>query len=219
MVHAWIRRLVLRVLALSIFSLCSAAPGARAEDAASAEQADRAARAAFEAGRNAYDEGRFGEALAHYDYAYELSHRPALLFNIARAAEADGQSAKAISAYEAYLEANQAADNRAFVEARLVKLREHGAARSPAPASVGPGAAAATLASTSPSPNGVALRTHDGSREPERASRPLWRRRWFWGACGAVVLGAVVAGIVVAARPDERQRADADERIMALVQR
>lgn len=102
------------------------------------EAVDPAARAAFEAGRDAYDRGRFGEALQQFDRAYALSPNPILLYNIGRAAEADLQNERAVQAYEAYLAALERAENREFVEARLAKLRQvtrqQAAASTPTPA-------------------------------------------------------------------------------------
>lgn len=97
---------------------------ARAQGSAPENHADPGARSAFEQGRDAYDRGRFGEALSLFDRAYELSPHPLLLYNIGRAAEADLQNERAVSAYEAYLKALERAENREFVEARLAKLRQ-----------------------------------------------------------------------------------------------
>lgn len=86
-------------------------------------EVDARARATFEAGRHAYDQGAFAEALRHYETAYLLSKRPELLFNIGRAADSNGQVERAESAYAAYLEVLPSAENRKFVEARLEVLR------------------------------------------------------------------------------------------------
>ena len=88
-----------------------------------AAPAEAAARAAFEEGRLAYDTGGFAQALVHFERAYTLSGNAKLLFNIARAADADGQPERACTAYDAYLQRVPQADNRQFVEARLAKLR------------------------------------------------------------------------------------------------
>src|SRR5262245_42169971 len=48
---------------------------------------DREARVLYEYGSRAFDEGRFREALQHFQHAYDLSHRPGLLFNIGLTAE------------------------------------------------------------------------------------------------------------------------------------
>lgn len=90
---------------------------------------DAEARKAFEAGRAAYDRGLFGKALAHFERAYQLSLRPRLLFNIARAADSDGQYERAVEAYKLYLERMQDAENREFAQSRLRKLRELSATR------------------------------------------------------------------------------------------
>jgi tetratricopeptide (TPR) repeat protein len=90
---------------------------------ASEESVNAEARGAFEAGRSAYDQGRFGEALEHFEHAYDLSARRTLLYNIGRAAEGDGQTQRAIEAYEGYLRAAPAAEHRRFAENRIAKLR------------------------------------------------------------------------------------------------
>ncbi|MEY4514197.1 MAG: hypothetical protein RLZZ450_6319, partial [Pseudomonadota bacterium] len=73
--------LLLAFLVLSIL-LWSHGPAA-----AQAPDAEAEARTVFEAGRNAYDRGRFDEALTHFERAYHLSGHYKLLFNIGRAAE------------------------------------------------------------------------------------------------------------------------------------
>jgi tetratricopeptide (TPR) repeat protein len=51
-----------------------------------------------------YDAGRFAEAIKEFDLAYRLSHRPALLFNIARAEAKLGHEDIAIAFLRRYLE-------------------------------------------------------------------------------------------------------------------
>lgn len=91
--------------------------------ARAAPTTDADARRAFELGRDAYDRGHFAEALAHFEQAYALSHKPQLLFNIARAADAEGLGARALASYEQYLKEAPDAANRGFVEGRVDKLR------------------------------------------------------------------------------------------------
>lgn len=95
---------------------------ARADPSADATTGVERARIAFEAGRHAYEQGAFAEALAHYEEAYAAHPLVALLFNIGRAADSDGQAERAIVAYRRYLELMPEAENRAFVEARIAKL-------------------------------------------------------------------------------------------------
>lgn len=130
---------------------------------------DIEARRAFEQGRDAYDHGLFGEALAHFEHAYQLSLRPKLLFNIARAADSDGQHGRAIEAYGLYLERMQDAENREFATARLRKLRELSDARAPSR----PRQAAA--------PGGTVPAASEGA--PPRPADAIGRFRTYAGPC------------------------------------
>jgi tetratricopeptide (TPR) repeat protein len=102
------------------------APAGGGEDsnAAPAGGEDAEARSLFEAGRTAYDEGRYDNALRYFQQAYELSGRPELLFNVGSAADRLRRDDEALAAFEAYLEARPGADNRRAVEARIAVLRE-----------------------------------------------------------------------------------------------
>ena len=59
------------------------------------------ARALFEAGRQAFTDGRFEDALQRFSQSYELSHRAELLFNIGQAADRLRRDAEALAAFEA----------------------------------------------------------------------------------------------------------------------
>lgn len=84
---------------------------------------DAEARGLFEAGRAAYTRGSYEAALDHFERAYELSGRPMMLFNIGQAADRARHDARAIEAFEAYLEQQPDAPNRAMVENRLEVIR------------------------------------------------------------------------------------------------
>lgn len=104
---------------------------------ASAQDAsyDAEARALFEAGRLAFDAGRYEDALQHFQGAYRRSQRPQLLFNVGVAADRAGRVAEAISAYEKFLESVPEDGQRPWIEARLAELRAlpPGGALPPAP--------------------------------------------------------------------------------------
>jgi len=97
--------------------------GLLALPAAHAQGSDEEARALYSAGEIAYNEGRFQSALEYFQRAYELSSRPALLFNIGSAAERVRQDDVALAAFEQYLAEVPAAPNRGVVEARIAILR------------------------------------------------------------------------------------------------
>jgi tetratricopeptide (TPR) repeat protein len=190
---------LLAVVVLGCAALVAPSPAhAQAEPVVEPERAapstEQSARAAFEAGRLAYDHGRFAEALGHFELAYELNRHPKLLFNIARAAEFDGRSRRAIDAYGAYLSAIPDADNRDFVEARLARLRE---GHEPAASTSEP-----STARSAPTPRetaALAIQTSPTSRTTDQAPerRPVWKRAWFWSVIGVAVAGAVATAVVL----------------------
>ena len=95
---------------------------------ASAQTPDVEARRLFEAGRRAYDDGRYAVALRQFERAYALSQRPALLYNVGVAADRLGRNDRALAAFEQYLRevpAGEDDDQRAEAEARVTLLREN----------------------------------------------------------------------------------------------
>lgn len=76
----------------------------------------------YEAGAEAYAQRRFGVAATEFRRAYELTHEPALLFNLGSALAADGQREAARAALQDYLRSAPDAPNRPAVEARLREL-------------------------------------------------------------------------------------------------
>ena len=86
-----------------------------------ADDASRAAMEHFRRGTRAYDLGRFLEAAAEYEKAYEMKESPALLYNLGQAYRGAGEHQKALNAYRAYLRNEPDAANREevshFIEA------------------------------------------------------------------------------------------------------
>lgn len=120
---------------LAVLLAALATTGAAAQEA---DAHDEEARALYQAGRVAFDDGRFADALGYFERAHELSGRPQLLFNIASAADRLRRNAVALEHFEGYLEAVPDAHNRRSVEARIALLRdalahgqEHGTAEDP----------------------------------------------------------------------------------------
>ncbi len=83
---------------------------------------DQAAREFFAAGRNLYDLGRFTEAAEQFQQAYDLSHRPPLLYNLYLAHRDASQDREAAAALRLYLEQMPELDNRRSLEVRLENL-------------------------------------------------------------------------------------------------
>jgi len=127
------------------------APGAESAPAQAGEvsqAADQEARARFEKGRDAYNDGRYRDAWAEFHQAYKLSGRPELLFNIGQTADRLGREEDAIKSFELYLKHVPDAENRRDVENRVRALKERvaeahaaeAAKPKPAPATIPPGA-------------------------------------------------------------------------------
>lgn len=145
-----------------VLSVATTVGAQEASDASvvSASVSDEEARLRFEAGRVAFAAGRNEEALADFRRAYELSHRPALLYNIGVTLDRMRRDADALEHFERYLAEtpSEGVSNRGEVEARIVILREAVAREAAAreeEQSVRPAVQAPR--SDAPDPGGVAL--------------------------------------------------------------
>jgi tetratricopeptide (TPR) repeat protein len=164
------------ILLTTAAALAQEAPAeAGAADPCAEGSRESQARSLFEAGRTAYESARFRQALQHFQEAYELCPRPALLFNIGSAADRLHRNELALRSFRGYLEATPDAPNREFVQNRITDL-EQGAAEEE-----GREHAIATATTTPPT--------------------DVTSQWWFWTAIAAavVVVAAVVIGVSVAA--------------------
>ena len=84
---------------------------------------DQRARELFQKGDVAYSEGRYEEALAAFQEAYDLSGRSQLLFNVSNALERLGRYQEAVDALDKYLASGKAKD-RDVVQKRLANLKK-----------------------------------------------------------------------------------------------
>lgn len=163
-----------------------------AAGAASAQEGseDEEARLLFQAGRVAFDAGRYDDALARFRRAHELSGRDIMLYNVGQAADRLGRHREALDAFEGYLANVADAPRREEVEARVAELR---ATRTPAEPPAPPSA-------IDPAPS---------------SGRPL--AAWALVAGGGVmaVLGTVLLRLGVSAASDIRGLEPGDDRFWA----
>jgi tetratricopeptide (TPR) repeat protein len=115
-------RRTLRCLALIQALGVIAVPAARGDEADPAARKAEARRH-FEKGTLRFDEGRFREAISHFEAAYEVTGAPEILYNIGRCHEELGQTAAAVSHYERYLERQGDAADAAEVRERIDRLK------------------------------------------------------------------------------------------------
>lgn len=169
--------------ALAIVLLLAPFEVASAQDERDTSAQDEEARNLFEAARTAYAAGRYEVALARFREAYELSGRPALLFNMATAADRLRRDAEALDLYERFLAEMPSSPQRGEVEARIRILREAQGSEGPTPA---PPAALTTSATES-----------GAQRDASAASGgSILEEWWLWALLGVVVAGGVAATVV-----------------------
>ncbi|MFT5356214.1 MAG: tetratricopeptide (TPR) repeat protein [Polyangiales bacterium] len=87
------------------------------------ESGEAEARSHFAAGFSYFQEARYDDALTEFGRAYELSSRPALLFNMSQCYERLGRLDEAIRYLEQFITSNPPPADRAFQERRLANLR------------------------------------------------------------------------------------------------
>lgn len=168
--------------------LLAAAPGiARAQ----VDSRDDEARALFTAGHTAFEDGRFADALPDFQRAYDLSHRPELLYNIGQCHEHLRHDAEAVAAFESYLAAVPDAPNRRVLEARIAVLR--GSATDEAP----PDAVPETPPAETPPPDVVPSAGVAPAPAPSSSSDPVGPILIGVGA-GVAVVGAILVGVAFA---------------------
>ena len=184
-------------MAVSVCTLAStaAAGSARAQAAPAtvaptptvAPGAEAEARALYTAGQAAFHEGRYENALEYLTRSYELSRRPALLFNLGTTYDRLRRDAEALAAFQQYLHDVPEAENRLEVEARIAVLREAAARSTPPPAVVEPDPVPEPQPPTTPPP--APATSSDAGPAP-------WIVVGVGGA--AVVAGAVLMGVAAA---------------------
>lgn len=175
-----------------------AAAGAGASDADPGldPARDAEARALFEAGRVAFSDGRFEDALQYFTRAYELSGRAVLLYNVGTSQDRLRHEAEAVAAFERYLELAPDAPNRREVEGRLRVLREELEREQAEEAERAARAQAAGAAGAASASGSAAVGASEGSQQ-DGGGEDVLASWWLWTIIGVVAAGAI-AGAVIA---------------------
>ena len=143
---------------------------------------DARGRAHFSAGQEYYDQGRYPEAASEFSEAYQLSGRPEMLINRARAEARAGMLEQAVQSLELLFERHPQTSYRDEAEAELTALRAQLPHETPAPANAQPEAAPAPVAKPAP------------SAPSERAPR-LWPPRLPTLIVGSVLVASVLVSV------------------------
>lgn len=178
------------IAVLASVVLCSPALG---------QERDDEAHGLHMAGAAAFASGHYEEALAYFQRAYDLSHRPELLFNIGQAADRDRQDEIALGAFREYLAAVADAPDREEIAGRIRVLERAVAAHTAAPAPPEIAAAALTPDAETPQTTPEAAPTTP-VREPEPREPPVVQASTVdVGAIALTAAGgvAIVAGAIM----------------------
>ena len=195
------------------FTLMAAPRAALAEppDAKPSASSDSVGRAHFQRGQKLSASGQYAAAYREFAAGYAATKRPLFLFNMAEAARADGDTAKARDAYQEFLRADPKSALAATARTRLAEI-DPSATRPDEPRVPQSSPESAPSISTAPPPGPptepVPFMPPSVTRPqpapdglpPERFSteragaedRPLWKKWPFWAVVGGVVAGGVV---------------------------
>jgi tetratricopeptide (TPR) repeat protein len=202
MVRAALRSWLTSTLLLLLMAATVQAQAAKSGAGERAAVDDKEARELFRLGKQAFDEGRFERSLKYFNDAYDLSHRAALLSNVATALDRLRRDQEAVDAYQKYLALVPDAPNREQVEERVriiqSALDKAQAAARPQPAPQ-PSAAAPTPAETAraatqdgAAPASATATTADAATTSSGGVTSRW---WFWAGVGTLAAAAIVVGV------------------------
>jgi tetratricopeptide (TPR) repeat protein len=166
---------------------------------AATPEAERTARAHFQAGEAKFKAGAFDEALAEYQAGYDVLPLPGFLINVAQCQRRLGDLKTARATYQKF--ALVAPDSPLLPQVRSMIAEIDGLLAKPETDKAAPSEAdvdekpASTLAAAAPAETPAPVLVAKASDpEPEPAPRRRW---WLWGVIGAVVVGGTVTAIAL----------------------
>ena len=188
-------------VAVAVAFAALTATASAAENRAAGE---RPGRVLFEQAEAKFNVGRFDEALADYQAAYDVEPLPAFLFNIGQCYRNMGNYEQAQFFFRRYTTLEPRSPNRPAAERLIAEMDRLAGERAaaaehdrsaPALALAAPPATGGDRQARVDQPASVA-NTRGGE-----ASRPLHRRPWFWVAVSAAIVGGVAAAYAIT--PDD----------------
>jgi iron complex outermembrane receptor protein len=193
-----------------VLSVALAPVGAARNASASPSDATQQAKAHFAAGRQHVARHEYDEAIREFETGYQLKPLPLFLYNIGQVARVAGNNAKALDAFERYLQAEPKAPDRAEVERWIASLREAvNKEKAAAPSSALPPPTvpppSATLTPSAPdataAPAAAVLAPAPAATDAPRprSRKTLWIVLGTVG--GALVIGGVATAIALSVHP------------------
>jgi len=154
--------------------------------------------------REAFAAGNYKIALDIYAKLYAEKLHPTFLRNIGRCYQNLGEPERAISSFREYLRKAKSipADERAEVEGYIAEMealqKQQAAAAAPPPPPAQPLPAAPPPVTPPPlQPAGLAMQPAPvvTAQAPPAEPTPLYKRAWFWGLVGGVVVAGTLGGL------------------------
>ena len=149
----------------------------------------------FDQATAAFGLGHYEEAAQRYEEAFSLQPDPVLLYDAAQSYRLAGNKRRALELYRNllriypdFVSAQKARDHIAVLQKELDEEKK---AASPPPMAAPPPAPAPVLVGP----------PHASSTQPDtgEADQSIFKKAWFWGVVGAVVIGGTV-GVLLATR-------------------
>jgi tetratricopeptide (TPR) repeat protein len=208
-------RLCLAASALILVASLVQTPRARA--APGAPSPDKQARELFQKAEISFNLGKFVEALADYQAAYQAKPLAPFLFNVAQCYRNMQDYERARFFFRRYLALDPRTPNRRMVDdlisemsGKLENGKNDGKTDATALALSVPAAGGASAmrddaatrlnlsASAPASPTGLAIATDGGRAAPDARPPAIYKRWWFWAGVGALAVGATAVAIATA---------------------
>jgi tetratricopeptide (TPR) repeat protein len=171
---------------------------------------DELAEKYYRLGEELYKRADYEGALKEFTQSYEISKRPALLFNMARCHESLGQPEEAIRLYTDYLKSGPS--NASVIEARINNLQRLVEKKKPAPipAPVSPPKPEVVPEKEPSSGSAARKEAPVPVEEGTSPSKPLRLTGWILvGAGGALVATGIILGMKAASKQSELEDANA----------
>lgn len=186
------------------------APGQAAPGAAPASSDKRSTRELIDSATKHFAAGEYEAAISDFYAAYQKKAIPALLFNIAQAHRKAEHWQEALTLYERFMKDDPKSQLVPEAEAHSAAMR----ARIDAQKASAEREAAERLAKQRAEEAEALAVAREAERKKAEAAlllaasrkseKPIYKRGWFWGVIGGVVVAAAItAGVVVAVKLKE----------------
>jgi tetratricopeptide (TPR) repeat protein len=172
--------------------------------------AEERARAHIQKAADAFQDGRYDEAMTEFEAGYAAVPRPGFVLNMGHVQRKAGNLERARDYYRRYLQLEPKSPQRAEVEKEIAEIDV---------ALRGRAGGGATRTTPPARKNIVLTPAQDDAEEPaglkaipakaivasppQSQESPFYQRWWFWGTAGGLVVAGAIAFFVIRSRGDD----------------